>query len=396
KLFVGGLSWETTQDTLCRFFTRFGEVIDCVVMKNNETGRSRGFGFVTFKDPGCVQVVLSSGPHSLDGRTIDPKACNPRSMQKGSGDHKQVQKNKGNNPKIFLGGLPSNITETDLKNFFSKYGSVLEVVIMYDQEKKRSRGFGFLSFETEDSVEQVCAEHYVNVNGKQVECKKAEPRDGPRSNKLSNQWNGTVMGLSPGIPPHMGGHLAGPMAGPGMGPPPMGPMANGMPIGASYQPGGWGGPQQTAYGQGYGAPPPNASYQGWGAPGGYGPYGTAQYGTSPQGGFGGFDVTPSTGYPGYTWGTPTPASPAGPMPPAPGTGTGTGTGTGSGSGSGTGGGGNTMTSNQDHFNQNQTGTSNTSNASSSTTNSSAASQSASGMKSEFNSFSTAYGEPDIF
>lgn len=42
KLFVGGLSWETTQENLQRFFSRYGEIVDCVVMKNNETGRSRG------------------------------------------------------------------------------------------------------------------------------------------------------------------------------------------------------------------------------------------------------------------------------------------------------------------------------------------------------------------
>lgn len=82
KLFVGGLSWDTTQDTLLSYFGRFGEVIDCVVMKNAETGRSRGFGFVTFSDPTNIDAVLASGPHNLDGRTIDPKACNPRSMQK--------------------------------------------------------------------------------------------------------------------------------------------------------------------------------------------------------------------------------------------------------------------------------------------------------------------------
>lgn len=63
---------------------------------------------------------------------IDPKACNPRSMQK--------QKKNGNWPKVFLGGLPSNLTETDLRNFFSRYGAVMEVVIMFDQEKKKSRG----------------------------------------------------------------------------------------------------------------------------------------------------------------------------------------------------------------------------------------------------------------
>ena len=69
-MFVGGLSWETTQDTLQRYFGQYGEVIDCVVMKNSETGRSRGFGFVTFADPSKVDLVLKSGPHELDGRTV--------------------------------------------------------------------------------------------------------------------------------------------------------------------------------------------------------------------------------------------------------------------------------------------------------------------------------------
>jgi RNA recognition motif-containing protein len=70
KLFVGGLSWETTQENLQRFFGRYGEVIDCVVMKNSESGRSRGFGFVTFSDPSNVGIVLQNGPHQLDGRTV--------------------------------------------------------------------------------------------------------------------------------------------------------------------------------------------------------------------------------------------------------------------------------------------------------------------------------------
>ena len=57
-------------EDLQRYFGRFGEVIDCVVMKNSESGRSRGFGFVTFADPANVDVVLRSGPHVLDSRTV--------------------------------------------------------------------------------------------------------------------------------------------------------------------------------------------------------------------------------------------------------------------------------------------------------------------------------------
>lgn len=123
-------------------------------------GRSRRFGFVTYSDPGNVDAVLASSPHSLDGRTIDPKACNPRSMQK--------PKRTNLLPKVFLGGLPSSITETDLRSFFSSYGEVCEVVIMYDQEKKKSRGFGFLSFADEPSCARAVADHYVTIQNKKV------------------------------------------------------------------------------------------------------------------------------------------------------------------------------------------------------------------------------------
>ncbi|CAG7711765.1 unnamed protein product, partial [Allacma fusca] len=58
-----------TIDGLQHYFRRFGEVVDAVVMKNPESGRSRGFGFVTFADPAIVDTVLSSGPHQL-GRTV--------------------------------------------------------------------------------------------------------------------------------------------------------------------------------------------------------------------------------------------------------------------------------------------------------------------------------------
>ncbi|XP_078053661.1 heterogeneous nuclear ribonucleoprotein at 27C isoform X8 [Augochlora pura] len=254
KLFVGGLSWETTQENLQRYFGRYGEVIDCVVMKNSESGRSRGFGFVTFSDPANVPLVLQNGPHQLDGRTIDPKPCNPRTQQK--------PKRSGGFPKVFLGGLPSNVTETDLRTFFNRFGKVMEVVIMYDQEKKKSRGFGFLSFEDEDAVDRCVAEHFVNLNGKQVEIKRAEPRDS--SSKMNDSHQGQWGPPQPGGPPiGMAGNM-GPMGGPNgqMGGPmmggPMGPPGNMM---QQYQ--SWGTSPQTG---GYAGYTTQYNSQGWGAP----------------------------------------------------------------------------------------------------------------------------------
>ncbi|XP_030755697.1 heterogeneous nuclear ribonucleoprotein 27C isoform X3 [Sitophilus oryzae] len=251
KLFVGGLSWETTQDNLQRYFSRYGEVIDCVVMKNAESGRSRGFGFVTFADPANVNVVLQNGPHTLDGRTIDPKPCNPRTLQK--------PKKGGGYPKVFLGGLPSNVTETDLRSFFTRFGKVMEVVIMYDQEKKKSRGFGFLSFEDDESVDRCVGEHFVNLNGKQVEIKKAEPRDGSGGNKMGANDASSAWG-PPQAPMGMMQGPNGQMGGP--------PMNMGTPMGPNMNQGylGWGTSPQQQYNAGYGTPSGPGSYQGWGAP----------------------------------------------------------------------------------------------------------------------------------
>lgn len=56
----------------------------------------------------------------------------------------QKPKRGSNVPKVFLGGLPPNVTETDLRSFFDRYGKVVEVVIMYDQERRRTRGSFFV------------------------------------------------------------------------------------------------------------------------------------------------------------------------------------------------------------------------------------------------------------
>jgi len=170
KLFVGGLSWDTTQASLLTYFSRYGEVSDCVVVMNPTTGKSRGFGFVNFKDASCVETVMAAGPHVLDGKQIDPNGCNRKKLNKTGGK-------ENSRKKLFVGGLPPSVDEQQLRDGFTKYGKVNDVVIVYDQQKQKPRGFGFLTFEDEDSVERVVQERFIQIAGKQVECKRAEPKD---------------------------------------------------------------------------------------------------------------------------------------------------------------------------------------------------------------------------
>jgi RNA-binding protein Musashi len=71
KLFIGGISWETTEEKLQEHFSTFGEVSQAAVMRDKLTGRPRGFGFVVYTDPASVDAALLE-PHTLDGRTVPP------------------------------------------------------------------------------------------------------------------------------------------------------------------------------------------------------------------------------------------------------------------------------------------------------------------------------------
>lgn len=71
KLFVGGLSWNTNDESLRQAFEAFGQVDEAKVISDRETGRSRGFGFVTFSDEDeARQAIAAMDGKQLDGRSI--------------------------------------------------------------------------------------------------------------------------------------------------------------------------------------------------------------------------------------------------------------------------------------------------------------------------------------
>lgn len=58
--------------------------------------------------------------------------------------------------KIFVAGLRDDVTEEDITNYFSKYGTVLNVSLVIDKETGRKRGFGFVEFDDYDTVDRIC------------------------------------------------------------------------------------------------------------------------------------------------------------------------------------------------------------------------------------------------
>ncbi|MCZ6539566.1 MAG: RNA-binding protein [Chloroflexi bacterium] len=87
KLFIGSLAWETDSSGLQGAFERFGDIEEAIVISDRETGRSRGFGFVTFTDEGSAQQAISEMSGSeLDGRPIVVNEANERGSRDGGGN----------------------------------------------------------------------------------------------------------------------------------------------------------------------------------------------------------------------------------------------------------------------------------------------------------------------
>eukprot|EP00794_Sanderia_malayensis_P014192 gene14192-15672_t len=164
KIFIGGLHSQTGSDSLEDYFKQYGEIKECLIMRDPFSQRSRGFGFVTFVNPLSVEKVVKKSSHVIDGKKVDPKVAIPRKTQN------QFKK-------VFIGGLASDTSITDVREYFEKHGKVTEVLLMYDKQTRRLRGFGFVSFESEEVAKRICGEGFHKIKGKSVECKRAQPKE---------------------------------------------------------------------------------------------------------------------------------------------------------------------------------------------------------------------------
>ncbi|XVE95065.1 hypothetical protein REPUB_Repub02eG0064400 [Reevesia pubescens] len=199
KLFVGGISRETNEVILKDHFSKYGTVWSSVVAKDRNTKTPRGFGFVLFSEPSSADKALQD-THVILGRTVEVKKAIPRSEQH---QNQQQQQQLHHNPirqwnsgfsrndtdaadsnnhfrtkKVFVGGLSASLTEEEFKNYFERFGRITDVVVMHDSSTNRPRGFGFVTFESEESVENVMQKNFHELSNRLVEVKRAVPKEG--------------------------------------------------------------------------------------------------------------------------------------------------------------------------------------------------------------------------
>ncbi|KAG6768092.1 hypothetical protein POTOM_026989 [Populus tomentosa] len=114
KLVVLGIPWEIDTEGLREYMTKFGGLEDCIVMKERSSGRSRGFGYVTF---------VSAEDAKEEMRAPSKKAT-----------------------RIFVARIPPSVTETTFRSHFEKYGEIIDLYMPKDHSSKAHRGIGFITY----------------------------------------------------------------------------------------------------------------------------------------------------------------------------------------------------------------------------------------------------------
>jgi len=252
KVFIGGISWESSEDGLKMYFDQFGEVLEVKIMRDKFTGNPRGFGFIEFRDGTGVDRATAKRMHTIDRKQVEVKRAVTKS-QSAENNNKNEEKEKC---KLFIGGLPQDCKEPDLRAHFEKHGTIADVIVMFDQQTGRSRGFGFVTYEDNAIAEKVLQMQH-EISGKWVDVKKYQAR----SRQQRQQRQGFGGGGRGGYGGGYGGYQ----------------QQGGYGYGGGYQ-------QQGGYGYGGGYQQQQGGY-------GYGGYQQQQggYGYGPYGAQGGYD-----------------------------------------------------------------------------------------------------------
>ncbi|KAL8132138.1 hypothetical protein AgCh_007870 [Apium graveolens] len=182
RLYVGNLPYAMTSSQLADIFAEAGPVISVEIVYDRVTDRSRGFAFVTMAgvEEAKVAIRMFNGSQ-VGGRTVKvnfPEV--PRGGERevmGPRIQSSYQSFVDSPHKLYAGNLSWSVTSQKLKEIFADQPGLLSAKVIYDRQSGRSQGYGFITFESAESVESALNElNGVDVEGRIMRLNMAEDR----------------------------------------------------------------------------------------------------------------------------------------------------------------------------------------------------------------------------
>lgn len=142
------------------------------------TGKSRCFAFVVFKNSADLASVFGAGDHAINSKKVD------------------VKRAKAKPGKVFIGGLKPEMTDDEIRDAFSPFGTITEFEMPFDKQKNQRKSFGFITFEREETMKELVKKQKVMVGEVEVDVRKATPKNDYYSGAMGGYggWYGDYYG----------------------------------------------------------------------------------------------------------------------------------------------------------------------------------------------------------
>lgn len=182
KIFVGNLPWSVDSAELAELFKDAGDVTMVEVIYDRQTGRSRGFAFVTMANQvDADEVVEKFNGYEYRGRILRVNSGPPPPKDsfppRGGFRNEKPSGSFNSSNRVFVGNLPWGADDLSLEQLFSDHGKVVEARVVYDRETGRSRGFGFVTLSSPQEIEEAISSlDGSDMDGRQIKVTVAETK----------------------------------------------------------------------------------------------------------------------------------------------------------------------------------------------------------------------------
>ncbi|PPS07161.1 hypothetical protein GOBAR_AA13494 [Gossypium barbadense] len=204
KIFVHGLSWDTTAETLTAEFCKYGEIEECKAVTDRVSGKSKGYAFILFKHRSGARRALKQPQKKIGNRTTSCQLASqgpvPAPPPTAAPVSEYTQR------KIFVSNVSADLDPEKLLEYFKQYGEVEEGPMGLDKQTGKPKGFALFVYRSVESARKALEEPHKNFEGHVLHCQKAI--DGPKSTKggyggetghLMAPSGPTAVGFNPGV-----------------------------------------------------------------------------------------------------------------------------------------------------------------------------------------------------
>lgn len=179
KIFVHGLSWDTTAETLTNEFCKYGEIEECKAVTDRVTGKSKGYAFILFKHRTAARRALQQPQKKIGNRTTSCQLASQGPVPAPPPTSPLVS--EYTQRKIFVSNVSAEIDPNKLLEFFRQYGEIEEGPLGIDKNTGKPKGFALFVYKSVDSARKALEDPHKSFEGHMLNCQKAI--DGPKQSK---------------------------------------------------------------------------------------------------------------------------------------------------------------------------------------------------------------------